>query len=182
MQVLDKVFKGHVSSVGACFGAVAGLVGITPMAGFVPVTACFVVGSASAIACYLAMRAQAQSSVDDTLDVFACHGVGGPVGILLGSLLGRVDVNPLASAALRYEGVCVEGALWGPVGPCGGLRCPCPLTTHTRLAVVQLTRPSRWDPRCPHTRSLGPLPLPLPCLPPPPHTHTPHANPPSTSW
>lgn len=96
---LDKVVRGYVSAVGACFGVVAGLVGVTPMAGLITPMDGIIVGIATSLASYVAMRLQARTSVDDTLDVFACHGVGGVMGILLGPLLEEVRENPAASAS-----------------------------------------------------------------------------------
>ncbi len=54
--VLDKIVKGHVSAVGACVGTVAGLVGVTPMAGFISVTSSVVVGTVTCLGCYITVE------------------------------------------------------------------------------------------------------------------------------
>ncbi len=70
------------SAMGACIGAVVGLVAITPAAGFVTVRDSIVIGLAASVICNLAAHYKNQSTLDDTLDVFPCHGVGGMVGMV----------------------------------------------------------------------------------------------------
>ena len=79
----DAARGKKVSAMGACIGAVVGLVAITPAAGFVTVPQALFIGFISAIISNLAVRAKNRSSLDDTLDVFPCHGVGGIVGMIL---------------------------------------------------------------------------------------------------
>jgi Amt family ammonium transporter len=71
------------SALGACIGAVVGLVAITPAAGFVSVGASMFIGTAASIISNIAVHLRSKTSLDDTLDVFPCHGVGGIVGMLL---------------------------------------------------------------------------------------------------
>lgn len=71
------------SALGACIGAVVGLVAITPAAGFVTVGASMFIGCCASIVSNLAVHWRTKSELDDTLDVFPCHGVGGVVGMLL---------------------------------------------------------------------------------------------------
>lgn len=71
------------SALGACIGAVVGLVAITPAAGFVSVGASIFIGLASSIVSNCAAHWRTKSELDDTLDVFPCHGVGGIMGMLL---------------------------------------------------------------------------------------------------
>ncbi len=72
------------SALGACIGAVVGLVAITPAAGFVSVRHSITIGLVAAIVSNLAVHWRtSRSSLDDTLDVFPCHGVGGMVGMVL---------------------------------------------------------------------------------------------------
>jgi Amt family ammonium transporter len=71
------------SALGACIGAVVGLVAITPSAGFVTVGASIFIGTAASIVSNLAVHMRTKSELDDTLDVFPCHGVGGIVGMIL---------------------------------------------------------------------------------------------------
>jgi ammonium transporter, Amt family len=79
----DGVKGRKPSALGACIGAVVGLVAITPAAGFVTVGASLFIGTSSAIISNLAVHWKTKSTLDDTLDVFPCHGVGGIVGMLL---------------------------------------------------------------------------------------------------
>ena len=72
-----------VSALGACIGAVVGLVGITPGAGFVSVGASILIGFISAVVSNLALSLKHRTRIDDTLDVFPCHGLGGIVGMIL---------------------------------------------------------------------------------------------------
>ncbi len=72
--------KGKVSVVGAACGAVAGLVAITPASGFVTAGGALVIGLAAGGLCYSATLLRARVKVDDALDVFAVHGVGGAFG------------------------------------------------------------------------------------------------------
>lgn len=76
--------NGHkVSALGACVGAVVGLVAITPAAGFVTVPQSIFFGFITAIVSNKVLTSKAMRKVDDTLDVFACHGVGGIMGMIL---------------------------------------------------------------------------------------------------
>jgi Amt family ammonium transporter len=80
---LDVMYRGKVSALGACIGAVVGLVAITPAAGFVGLGPSLTIGFVSALVSRLALYFKNKSSVDDTLDVFPCHGVGGMSGMVL---------------------------------------------------------------------------------------------------
>jgi len=71
------------SALGACIGAVVGLVAITPAAGFVSVRESVVIGLVASVVSNLAVHLRTKSTLDDTLDVFPCHGVGGMVGMIL---------------------------------------------------------------------------------------------------
>jgi Amt family ammonium transporter len=78
------VLKGKKPSVlGFCIGAVVGLVAITPGAGFVGIPQSIIIGVVGAIISNIAVSIKQKSSLDDTLDVFPCHGIGGMVGMLL---------------------------------------------------------------------------------------------------
>jgi Amt family ammonium transporter len=79
----DGVKGRKPSALGACIGAVVGLVAITPAAGFVSVGASLFIGGAAAIISNMAVHWRSKTSIDDTLDVFPCHGVGGIVGMIL---------------------------------------------------------------------------------------------------
>ena len=82
--VLMDAMRGHkISSIGACIGAVVGLVAITPACGFVNVGESIAIGAIAAACSNMAVYFKNKSTLDDTLDVFPCHGVGGMVGMLL---------------------------------------------------------------------------------------------------
>jgi len=79
---MDATKGRKVSALGACAGTVVGLVAITPAAGFVTVGQSIAIGLVAGIVCNIAAHWRAKTKLDDTLDVFACHGVGGVVGML----------------------------------------------------------------------------------------------------
>ncbi len=103
----DWLIKGKPSAVGIAVGAVVGLVAITPAAGYVSVTSALIIGLAAGIISNLVANWRAgRSRVDDTLDVFACHGVGG--------LWGSIATGLFASATISVTGaVGVNGAFFG---------------------------------------------------------------------
>jgi Amt family ammonium transporter len=87
---------GHPSVLGAAAGAVAGLVAITPAAGFVDASAAVVIGFGAGILCAFAVEiVKERLGFDDALDVFAVHGVGGIWGALATGLFATTEVNPL---------------------------------------------------------------------------------------
>ncbi len=85
----DAVRGIKVSAMGACMGAVVGLVAITPAAGYVDIGPSIFIGAVAAIISNLAVGFKNKSRLDDTLDVFPCHGVGGIVGMLLTAVFAK---------------------------------------------------------------------------------------------
>ena len=83
----------RATAVGAATGAVVGLVAITPAAGFVTPLGALAIGAISAPFSFAALHLRARSRVDDTLDVFACHGVAGISGALLTGVFATKSVN-----------------------------------------------------------------------------------------
>src|ERR1700743_1799077 len=81
------------SVMGACIGAVVGLVAITPAAGFVTIPSSLIIGIVAAVVSNLVVAWRTRTSIDDTLDVFPCHGVGGMVGMLLTGVFAHQNVN-----------------------------------------------------------------------------------------
>ena len=79
----DVLRDRKASAMGACIGAVVGLVAITPAAGYVTVAQSLVIGTVSSIISNVAAHWRSRSQLDDTLDVFPCHGIGGMVGMIL---------------------------------------------------------------------------------------------------
>ena len=97
------VLKGKKPSVlGFCIGAVVGLVAITPGAGFVAIPQSIFIGAASAIASNMAVYFKSKSTLDDTLDVFPCHGIGGMVGMLFAGVFASKAVNSAGADGLLY--------------------------------------------------------------------------------
>jgi Amt family ammonium transporter len=83
----DKWFAGRSSAVGAASAAVIGLVGVTPACGYVTAMSALLIGFVTAVCCFFVPRGVRMLGIDDRLDVFAFHGVGGIVGSLLTGLL-----------------------------------------------------------------------------------------------
>jgi len=83
------------SAVGACIGAVVGLVAVTPAAGYITVSSSLIVGIVAAVVSNLVVIWRSKTNIDDTLDVFPCHGVGGMVGMLMTGVFAHVNVNGL---------------------------------------------------------------------------------------
>jgi Amt family ammonium transporter len=90
---LSWLHRGSPSVVGAVIGAVAGLVAITPAAGFVTPAAAVLIGFGVGVVCYAASNLRLRSRVDDALDVFAVHGVGGAFGAVATGVFATVAVN-----------------------------------------------------------------------------------------
>lgn len=91
--LFDGVRGGKATAMGACIGAVVGLVAITPAAGYVSTGSSIFIGAFSAVISNLAVHWKSRTEVDDTLDVFPCHGVGGIVGMILTGVLADKTVN-----------------------------------------------------------------------------------------
>jgi Amt family ammonium transporter len=97
------VAKGKKPSVlGFCIGAVVGLVAITPAAGFVAIPQSIFIGVVAAIISNIAVHYKQRSTLDDTLDVFPCHGIGGIVGMLMTGLFATKAINSAGTDGLFY--------------------------------------------------------------------------------
>ena len=92
--IVERVKDGHATTLGAASGAVAGLVAITPCAGFVGGMAPVYIGLFTGAVCYLALGLKKAFRFDDSLDVIAVHLVGGLVGSLLLGLFADASINP----------------------------------------------------------------------------------------
>ncbi|HMG41928.1 MAG TPA: ammonium transporter [Acidimicrobiales bacterium] len=103
--LVEKFKDGHATTLGGASGAVAGLVAITPCAGFVGGMAPVYIGFATGIICYLALGIKKAFKLDDSLDVIAVHLVGGLVGSLLLGLFADSAIN----AAVVNEGTFLGG-------------------------------------------------------------------------
>ncbi|MDA3971563.1 MAG: ammonium transporter [Desulfobulbaceae bacterium] len=92
--IAEWLFQGKPTTLGAASGAVAGLVAITPGAGFVSPASAMIIGLVGGVVCYLALLGKARMGYDDALDVVAVHGVGGLWGALATGLFASLAVNP----------------------------------------------------------------------------------------
>lgn len=100
-----EAFTGHKpTALGAASGAVAGLVGITPAAGFVGPMPALVIGLATGCLCYFGLRLKSRFGFDDALDVVGVHGVGGATGAVLTGVFASLAVNPAGADGLLYGG------------------------------------------------------------------------------
>jgi Amt family ammonium transporter len=94
-SLLDVMFAKHITAVGAATGIVVGLVAVTPAAGFVTPMAAIAIGAIAAFPSYFLIRWRARTRLDDSLDVFAAHGVGGASGAILTGVFASVGAEGL---------------------------------------------------------------------------------------
>jgi Amt family ammonium transporter len=100
------VIRGKKPSVlGFCIGAVVGLVAITPAAGFVAIPQSIFIGFVAALISNIAVQIKQRTVLDDTLDVFPCHGIGGMAGMLLTGLFATKTVNPAGNDGWFYGNI-----------------------------------------------------------------------------
>ena len=102
--IVEKLKGGHATTLGAASGAVAGLVAITPAAGFVGGASGIIIGLVAGVLCFLAIQLKFKLRYDDSLDVVGVHLVGGVVGSLLLAVFSDTDVNSLGADGLLAGG------------------------------------------------------------------------------
>lgn len=108
-MIIDWIVKGKPSAVGVSIGAVVGLVAITPASGYVNVTSALLIGLAAGVISNLVANWRAgRSRIDDTLDVFACHGIGGLWGSIATGLFAATAIN--SASGLFYGNAAQLGA------------------------------------------------------------------------
>jgi Amt family ammonium transporter len=109
---LDISRAGKPTAVGAATAIVVGLVAITPAAGFISPTAAILLGGFAAIPSYFTLQWRAKTSLDDSLDVLAAHGVGGTVGALLTGVFANKALNGVADGVLygNPRQILIQGA------------------------------------------------------------------------
>jgi Amt family ammonium transporter len=98
--LIEMIHKERPTSVGASIAAVVGLVAITPAAGFVTPMSAILIGLIASATSYGALQLFSKTKIDDTLDVFACHGVGGVVGAILTGVFATKSVNEAGADGL----------------------------------------------------------------------------------
>jgi Amt family ammonium transporter len=111
--------KGRPSVLGMAAGAVAGLVAITPASGFVDVSGSIIIGLGAGVFCYLAMQLRPRLKIDDALDVWAVHGIGGTWGAIATGIFATVAINAAGQNGLLFgnpeqllKQVIAVGATW----------------------------------------------------------------------
>ena len=101
-MLIDTVKTGKATLVGASTGLVVGLVAITPGAGFVPIWSAFIIGALVSPICYFGVAlVKKKLKIDDALDAFGCHGIGGIWGGVATGLFGKSSINSVA----RWDGL-----------------------------------------------------------------------------
>jgi Amt family ammonium transporter len=113
-SVAERVKNGRASALGAISGAVAGLVAITPAAGFVGPMPALVIGLIAGAFCYfMVAKVKSLFGYDDALDAFGVHGAGGTIGALLTGVFAQATINPIFGPDKPVGGV--DGH-WGQLG------------------------------------------------------------------
>ena len=101
-MIIDVIKDGKPTLVGASTGLVVGLVAITPGAGFVPIWSSFIIGAlVSPICCFTISFLKGKLKIDDALDAFGCHGIGGIWGGIATGLFAKSSINSVA----RWDGL-----------------------------------------------------------------------------
>jgi Amt family ammonium transporter len=101
-MLMDSFTKGKPTALGAASGAVAGLVAITPAAGFVSPLASIAIGALGGLVCFGAVAMRGKTGIDDSLDVFGVHGIGGTLGALLTGVFASKAINPAGADGLLH--------------------------------------------------------------------------------
>jgi Amt family ammonium transporter len=103
--ILFDVARGKkLSALGFCIGAVVGLVAITPASGYVTIPVSIFIGVIAGATSNFFAHLRSKSRLDDTLDVFPCHGIGGMVGLIMTGIFASKAVNSAAVDGLAYGG------------------------------------------------------------------------------
>jgi Amt family ammonium transporter len=102
--IIERIKTGHATTLGAASGAVAGLVAITPCAGFVGGLAPIAIGLVAGVVCYLAIALKFRFGYDDSLDVVAVHLVGGLIGSILLGFFADAAVNEAGTDGVLFGG------------------------------------------------------------------------------
>ena len=101
-MLIDVIKDGKPTLVGASTGLVVGLVAITPGAGFVPIWSSYIIGALVSLICYFTMNfIKHKLKIDDALDAFGCHGIGGVWGGIATGLFAKTSINSVA----RWDGL-----------------------------------------------------------------------------
>jgi Amt family ammonium transporter len=139
--LLDYLRSGKPTAVGCATAIVVGLVAVTPAAGFVSPTGSLILGGLAAIPSYFAIIWRSKTSLDDSLDVVAAHGLGGTVGALLTGVLAQKSFNGVADGLLYGNPgqLAIQAIAVGAVILYSGV------LTFVLLKIVGLVLPLRAD-------------------------------------
>lgn len=137
-MAVEWKFKGKPSVLGIITGAVAGLVAITPASGFVDVVGALVIGAAGGAICFLAAHTiKEHFALDDSLDCFGVHGVGGMLGAVLTGVFAKASISGVTDQA-----GAIDGHPWQIVSQLEGMAFTigwCALSTYVILLIVEHT-------------------------------------------
>ncbi|MBF5091647.1 ammonium transporter [Novosphingobium sp. NBM11] len=138
--LIEKLTVGKPTSVGFATGAIAGLATVTPAAGFIAPGAAMLLGVAAAAVCYpMILLVKHKLHIDDSLDVFAVHGVGG----MLGSILLAVFVSPSLGGTGYADGMGMARQIVGQVGGVGIVAIWSAFATTIAALMVSMVIPMR---------------------------------------
>lgn len=101
-MIFEWVLRGKPTAVGIASGFLAGLVGVTPAAGFVTPVGAILMGSITAVVCFFAVSLRAKFQFDDSLDTYSIHGVGGTIGAILTGIFATKAVNEFGDNGLLF--------------------------------------------------------------------------------
>jgi Amt family ammonium transporter len=137
----EWIQRGKPSVLGAASGAVAGLVGITPAAGFVEPYAAFIIGALASLACYFAVTVlKSKLKYDDSLDAFGLHGIGGFAGAVLTGVFAAEAIGGTAGA-IEGNVLLIWTQTWGALA--AGVWCA--IATFTILWIMDRFMALRVD-------------------------------------
>lgn len=150
-MIIDTVKEGKPTLVGASTGLVVGLVAITPGAGFVPIWAAFIIGALVSPICYGCMHLiKSKLHIDDALDAFGCHGIGGVWGGVATGLFAQTAINPVA----RWNGLVFGDThlFFAQLAAIGVTVCIAVLGTVLCIGLTRVVTPLRAEA---HDEALG---------------------------
>ncbi len=146
-MLVEMIRSRHATVLGVASGAVAGLVGVTPAAGFVTPMGAAIIGLIAGAICYIAVSLKPRFKYDDALDVVGVHFVGGTIGAVLTGVFATASVNPLIKdLALGTPGGAVDGhwkLVWQQIAAVGVTIVFAGVATLGILIVVNLIWPIR---------------------------------------
>ena len=145
--IVERAKIGKATSIGIVTGAVAGLATVTPAAGFIGPLGAIALGLLAGVVCFGAVLLVKQiMKIDDSLDVFAVHGVGG----MLGSLLFPLFILPALGGPGYEEGVSLGGQLWGQLVGVGAVALWTAGVTWLIAFIISYAIPMRVDEEAEH--------------------------------